>query len=109
MSIVELGLGFDNNRVACFSLVISFKAIAANSIMTSSIGCCTELLLGSKDHCTTAGAGVLGLVTYLGVIGCTSKQVPNPSSHPLGTLLDNDFCPPLPPLVKFEHLEAVLL
>ena len=69
-----------------------------------------ELLLGRKDHCTTAAFIVLGLVTYLGVIGCTSKQVPNPSSPPLGTLLVNDFCPPpSPPVVKFEHLEAALL
>ena len=81
LSKVELGLGFDNNRVACFILVISLKAIAANYIMTSSIGCCIKLLLGRKDHCTTAAFIVLGLVTYLGVIGCTSKQVLNPSTN----------------------------
>jgi len=51
--------------------------------MTSLIGCCTELLLGRNEHCTTAAFIVLGLVTYLGVICCTSKQVPSPSSHPL--------------------------
>ena len=51
--------------------------------MTSLIGCCTELLLGRNEHCTTAALIVLGLVTYLGVICCTSKQVPSPSSHPL--------------------------
>ena len=30
---------------------------------------------------------VLRIVTYLGVIGCSSKQVPNPSSHPLAAAL----------------------
>ena len=51
--------------------------------MTSLIGCCTELLLGRNKHCTIAAFIELGLVTYLGVICCTSKQVPSPSSHPL--------------------------
>ena len=38
-------------------------------------------LLGRIKHCTIAAFIVLGLVTYLGVIGCTSKQVLSPSSH----------------------------
>ena len=39
--------------------------------------------LGRNKHCTIAAFIVLGLVTYLGVIGRTSKQVQSPSSHPL--------------------------
>ena len=34
-------------------------------------------------HCTTAAFIVLGIVPHLGFIGCTSKQVLSPSSHPL--------------------------
>ena len=37
----------------------------------------------TAGHCTTAALIVLGIVTHLGVIGCTSKQVLSPSSHPL--------------------------
>ena len=39
--------------------------------------------LGRNKHCTIAAFIVLGLVTYLGVIGRTSKQVQSPSCHPL--------------------------
>ena len=35
------------------------------------------------SHCTTAVLIVLGIVTHLGVIGCTNKHVLSPSSLPL--------------------------
>ena len=37
----------------------------------------------TAGHCTNAAFIVLGIVPHLGVIGCTSKQVLSPSSHPL--------------------------
>ena len=46
------------------------------------------LLLGRIKHCTAAALIVLGIVTYLGVIGSTSKQVPSPSSHHLNLNLN---------------------